>query len=310
MHQSRLHLARQLSWAESTLAAERQTVVELLSNYDSVNANTMRIGVSGTPGVGKSTFIEALGLHAVRHCSHSLAVLAVDPSSPLRGGSLLADKTRMTELSREEKVFIRPVPAGKHLGGLSHATREGIWLCEMAGYDTVITETVGVGQSEHEVFNLSDFFILLLQPGAGDELQGMKKGILELADIVVVNKADGAQHDLAKDTASQYKNALGLASRPMDIQVLLCSALEGTGIAELWDSLLVLHKKLKKDGSLAKKRALQNARWLNDLVHRLLLDRVHADMSLKKCQDLEQQVREGRLSVHNAAQLIVNHLLR
>src|SRR5690606_24017218 len=214
---------------------------------------SFRIGITGTPGVGKSSFIETLGLYLIE-AGHRVAVLAVDPSSPRTGGSILGDKTRMARLSQEERAFIRPSPSGGSLGGVAHRTRETMLVCEAAGYDVVIVETVGVGQSETTVASMVDFFAVLLQPGAGDELQGMKKGVLELADALVVNKADGDLLAAAHRARSEYKHALALlqpASPNWRPPVLLVSARTGEGIDRFWQTVRDHRRALEASGELA-----------------------------------------------------------
>lgn len=307
---TRRQLAQAITLAESTRSADRKSILEHLADYDNVGAKTMRIGISGIPGVGKSSFIESFGLHLVRKTKRRLAVLAVDPSSPVRGGSLLGDKTRMQELSREERVFIRPAPAGGYLGGLTRATRESAWLCEMAGYDTVLIETVGVGQSEHEVARLVDVFVLLLQPGAGDTLQGIKRGILELADIVAVNKADGNTQKQAEATAAHYKDALKLAHPQLAEQVFLCSALESQGIDEIWEGIKSIDASQRASGALVTRRNNQNIHWLDEVLRQLLMDRLTDDARLQALRtELERDIHRGKMSVHKAAQSMVQALL-
>ena len=202
-------LAKAITLVESTRPADRSAALGLLEALPAPASGTLRIGISGSPGVGKSTFIEAFGLRAVE-AGHRIAVLTIDPSSRLAGGSILGDKTRMAELSQRPEAFIRPTPAGRTLGGVARRTREAIVLCEAAGFDVVVVETVGVGQSETAVAGMTDLFLLLLAPLAGDELQGIKRGVMELADLVLVNKADGAQADAAGRTVAEYRNALHL----------------------------------------------------------------------------------------------------
>src|SRR5437660_8733446 len=225
-------LARAITLVESTREDHRDDAITLLQALMPGAGVAIRVGISGAPGAGKSTFIETLGLHLV-DAGHRVAVLAVDPSSTRSGGSILGDKTRMEQLSRRPQAFIRPSPSGGTLGGVARRTREALLVCEAAGFDVVLVETVGVGQSEVAVASMVDLFLLLLAPGAGDELQGVKRGIVELADLIVVNKADGALIEAARHTASDYAHALHLVGQA-GVQVLLASALEGTGIAEAW----------------------------------------------------------------------------
>ncbi len=242
-----------------------QTVLDELVPYTGL---ATRLGVTGTPGVGKSTFIEALGLHLVA-TGRRVAVLAVDPSSPRTGGSILGDKTRMERLAQNPAAFIRPSPSGGSLGGVAHRTRETMLVLEAAGFDVVIVETVGVGQSEFAVASMVDFFAVLLQPGAGDELQGMKKGVLELADALVVNKADGEQREAARRARLAYQHALALL-RPTSAHwrppVLLASAVSGDGIAEFWQQVGTHRAALEAAGEIDSRRAAQARAWLWSLV--------------------------------------------
>ena len=232
-------LARAITLIESTRADHRAAAEELLAELLPHTGNSIRIGISGVPGVGKSTFIEAFGLHVIGQ-GHKVAVLAVDPSSQRTGGSILGDKTRMEELTRNTSAFIRPSPSGGTLGGVARRTREAMLACEAAGYDVVIVETVGVGQSETAVSDMVDLFMLLLLPGGGDELQGIKKGIVELADLIVVNKADGALVDAARHAVAEYRHALALLRSPSKdwkVPVLTCSAATRIGVPEVWDTI-------------------------------------------------------------------------
>lgn len=261
-------VAKTITLLESTRpdrAALGQAVLEALVPD---TGNAIRAGITGTPGVGKSTFIEALGLHLVER-GLRVAVLAVDPSSPVTGGSILGDKTRMERLAREERAFIRPSPSGGSLGGVAQRTREAMLVCEAAGFDVVLVETVGIGQSEVSVASMVDFFLVLLQPGAGDELQGIKKGVLELADGLVVNKADGDQRAAAERTRSEYARAMALlrpASPSWELPVLAASARTGAGIDAVWDTVLAHRKALTASGELDARRRHQALAWMWSLV--------------------------------------------
>lgn len=299
---SRRDLAQQITLAESTRSIDRQKTLERLVDYDDVGSNTIRIGISGIPGVGKSSFIESFGLYLVRAQQRRLAVLTVDPSSPVRGGSLLGDKTRMQDLSREPNAFIRAAPASGHLGGVTRATRECLYLCEMAGYDTVMIETVGVGQSEHDVARLVDVFILLLQPGAGDTLQGIKRGILELVDVVVVNKNDGDNREQAQATAASYRKAFELSRPELAQNVFLCSSLESDCMDEIYQSVEQYCAAAMKSGAFRERRRRQNAYWLEVVLQQLVMDRLASDDKLEGLRDgLRAQVASGELSVYRAA---------
>ena len=231
-------LAKAITLIESTNPMHRKQAAALLEQCLPHSGQSVRIGISGVPGVGKSTFIEAFGLFLIG-LGKRVGVLAVDPSSPLHGGSILGDKTRMEELSRKSEAFIRPSPAGRSLGGVANRTREAILVTESAGFDVILIETVGVGQSEYEVHSMTDLFLVLIQPGGGDEIQGIKKGILEVADFIVINKADGDAERLANQSVVHYKNAMGYLNhqgfwRP---EVLSVSSLEQRGIEALWDRI-------------------------------------------------------------------------
>ncbi|MBX6321113.1 MAG: methylmalonyl Co-A mutase-associated GTPase MeaB, partial [Rhodospirillaceae bacterium] len=255
----RLALARAITLAESTLPQDRAAAEALIDRLLPHTGQALRLGISGPPGVGKSTLIEALGLHAIAQ-GRRVAVLAVDPSSRLSGGAILGDKTRMSGLAREPAAFIRPSPAGPAQGGVAPRTREALLLCEAAGFDLVIVETVGVGQGETAAADMVDLFVVLVQPAGGDELQGMKRGILELADLVVVTKADGALAEAAARTLAEYRHALRLltaAAAQGGPRVESCSALTGAGIGALWSAIVARHDALKTGGALAERRRAQ-----------------------------------------------------
>jgi GTPase len=295
-------LARAITLVESTRADHRDEAVALLDDLMPATGAATRVGISGAPGAGKSTFIETLGLHLVDG-GHRVAVLAVDPSSTRTGGSILGDKTRMEELSRRPDAFIRPSPSGGTLGGVARRTREALLVCEAAGFDVVLVETVGVGQSEVAVASMVDLFMLLLAPGAGDELQGVKRGIVELADLVVVNKADGALLELARHTAADYAHALHLVG---PAQVLLASALEGTGIAEVWSAVEEHERAARASGALMDRRAAQAREWMWSEVTETLVDRVRADARAHRDIDaLEADVAAGRVSPAAAARRLL-----
>jgi len=261
-------LAKTITLLESRRADHAALGQAVLEELVPETGAAVRVGVTGTPGVGKSSFIEALGLH-LTGLGRRVAVLAVDPSSPRSGGSILGDKTRMERLAQDERAFIRPSPSGGSLGGVAHRTRETLLLCEAAGFDVAIVETVGVGQSEAAVASMVDFFGVLLQPGAGDELQGMKKGVLELADALIVNKADGELLAAAKRARIEYQHALDLlrpASPHWRPPVLLASAVTGEGIGAVWETVLAHRSALEASGELAARRREQARAWLWALV--------------------------------------------
>ena len=264
-------LAKAITLVESQREQDRNAAQLLLGELLPHTGKSVRIGVTGVPGVGKSTFIEAFGQYVIEQ-GQRLAVLAVDPSSPVAGGSILGDTTRMEALTRLDDAFIRPSPAGQALGGVAFKTRESSLLCEAAGFDVILVETVGVGQSEHQVAGMVDFFLLLMLPGGGDELQGIKKGILELADAIVVNKADGASESLAKITQQHYRGAMTLLNHgsAWEPRVMTCSALRGAGISAVWDMIQEYAEAAKIEGSFDKARADQNLAWMRQLIDELL----------------------------------------
>jgi LAO/AO transport system kinase len=301
-------LARAITLVESTRADHRADAVELLDAILPATGAATRVGISGAPGAGKSTFIEALGMHLV-DAGHRLAVLAVDPSSARSGGSILGDKTRMEQLSRRSEAFIRPSPSGVTLGGVARRTREALLVCEASGFDVVLVETVGVGQSEVAVAGMVDLFVLLLGPGAGDELQGVKRGIVELADLIVVNKADGELLDLARHTAADYAHALHLVRSTDDgsvDRVRTCSALLGEGIDELWDAIGELVAAARTSGELDQRRADQARAWMWSEVTDTLLDELRHDGAVRaRIDELEDDVSCGRMSPAAAAREVL-----
>lgn len=279
-------LGQAITLLESAQPADRQLADELidLAEKKSTEQPTFRLGISGTPGVGKSTFIESYGLEVAGQ-GHKLAVLAIDPSSSLSGGSILGDKTRMEELTRHPNVFIRPSPTAGHLGGVGAASRAAVLLCEAAGYDYIIVETVGVGQAEWQVHGMTDAFLLLAQPAAGDDLQGIKRGILELADLIAVNKVDRLP-DAAKQTAVELRRGLHLApARPDDwtVKILTISALTGQGLPGIREQLADYAKKMTAAGRLQSRRKNQRTAWLRD--------RCEADLLLEFRRFLNDQTR-------------------
>lgn len=276
-------LARAITLVESTKAADRRQAEDLLTALLPHTGGAIRIGISGAPGVGKSTFIEAFGA-LVTGEGHRLAVLAVDPSSRRSGGSILGDKTRMESLARNPNAFIRPSPAGTTLGGVARRTREAMLVTEAAGFDVMLVETVGVGQSETAVSEMVDVFVLLISPGGGDELQGIKRGVMELADIVIVTKADGALKDAAARAAADYAHALHIM-RPkysgVAPQVLQVSSVEGRGIAEAWAAIRGMREKLNSSGELGRLRANQLRRWFWAEVHEGVLEQVESSAAAR-----------------------------
>jgi LAO/AO transport system kinase len=298
-------LARAITLVESTRGDHRAEAEALLAEVLPAVGGAVRVGISGAPGAGKSTFIEALGTHLVEH-DHRVAVLAVDPSSTRSGGSILGDKTRMEQLTRSPHAFVRPSPTSGTLGGVARRTREALLLCEAAGFDVVLVETVGVGQSEVKVAAMVDLFLVLVAPGGGDELQGLKRGIMELADLVVVNKADGELAQVAAHTAADYAAALHLVRPRLQgwiPRVLTCSALTGTGIPEVWDAVAEFRTAIA--GELAGVRAGQNREWMWSEVTDSLLDALTADAGTAAlARRLEGEVAAGTITPTAAARAV------
>jgi LAO/AO transport system kinase len=306
-------LARAITTVESTRPDHRDEAAELLTELLPHTGKAIRIGISGAPGSGKSTFIETFGLRLVEQ-GHRVAVLAVDPSSTRTGGSILGDKTRMGELTRSDAAFVRPSPAAGTLGGVARRTREAMLLCEAAGFDVVMVETVGVGQSEVAVAGMVDVFLLVIAPGAGDELQGIKRGIIELADVVVVNKHDGDLAPAAKTTATDYSSALRLVRSKTAAwapRVVLVSALEGTGIDELWATVGEFRSMLDADGQLERRRAEQAREWMWSEVSESLMDALrHDERVAGSVEQLEAAVAAGELPPAAAAKRILDAFQR
>lgn len=304
----RAALPRAITLLESTRADHQKQAQGLLLELTPHAGNAHRVGITGTPGVGKSTSIEALGMHLVEQ-GHRVAVLAVDPSSTRSGGSILGDKTRMARLATHPDAYIRPSPTSGTLGGVAKATREAIVLLEAAGFDVVLVETVGVGQSEVAVSNMVDTFVLLTLARSGDQLQGIKKGALELADIVVVNKADGDHLPEARKAARELSAAIRLIHpgetlwRP---PVLTMSATEGSGLAELWETIERHHRVLSDAGELDERRRAQQVDWTWQMVRDTVLDRVLSNPDVRKIRaDVERRVKAGELTPALAAQEIL-----
>ncbi|CAA0087911.1 putative GTPase [Starkeya nomas] len=295
----RAMLARAITLVESRKAEHRALAEQLLQALLPFTGAAMRVGITGVPGVGKSTTIDALGSYLLDQ-GHRVAVLAVDPSSTRTGGSILGDKTRMARLSMDERAFVRPSPSAGTLGGVAARTRETMLLCEAAGYDVILVETVGVGQSETAVADMTDTFLVLMLPGAGDELQGIKKGIIELADIVAVNKADGANTTRAKAAASEYRAALhvlGGREAHWSTPVLTYSGLTGAGIEELWSQVRLHRERAELAGAFADKRSAQQVKWMWTLFDDRLRDRMRADATLRaELPAIERAVAAGTLS--------------
>ncbi len=277
-------LSRAITLIESSLPLHQQIAGELLDVLLPYTGKAIRVGITGVPGVGKSTFIESIGIY-LSGKGHRIAVLAVDPSSKRSGGSIMADKTRMEKLSIDPNAFIRPSPSGGTLGGVARKTRETMLLCEAAGFDIIIVETVGVGQSETAVASMVDFFLVLMLAGAGDELQGIKKGVLELADAIVINKADNDNIQKAQQAGKQYENALHLlrpSSAVWSPPVQTCSALEHSGIDRVWDMILSHREKTMMAGELSVKRKRQSLDWMWSLIEEGLQERFEKNQHVKR----------------------------
>jgi LAO/AO transport system kinase len=300
-------LARALTLVESSSPRHQPLAEELLTRLLPHTGASVRVGITGVPGVGKSTFIEALGLQLV-HRGLRVAVLAVDPSSKVSGGSILGDKTRMPRLAAEPAAYIRPSPSAGTLGGVSRKTRESMLVCEAAGYRVVLVETVGVGQSETAVADMTDCFLALMLPGAGDELQGIKRGLLELVDVIAVNKADGPTLPAAELAAEQYRLALqSLAGRHEDLPaVLTCSALHRQGVDRVWDAVQQRHARLAASGELAGRRRRQNLHWLWALVEDGFRQALHTHPAVREIRDdLDRAVQAGSTPAAAAARRIL-----
>jgi LAO/AO transport system kinase len=307
--QNRRIVAKTITLIESSLAAHQEkakTIVDALLPYA---GQAVRIGITGVPGVGKSTYIESFGLQLVKQ-GHRVAVLAVDPSSSKSGGSIMGDKTRMERLSLEQQAFIRPSPSSGTLGGVARRTRETMIVCEAAGFDIIIVETVGVGQSETTVASMVDFFLVLMLAGAGDELQGIKKGVLELADAIAINKADGNNIEHAKKAKIEYEKALNLltpSSKIWSPPVLTCSAVTLDGIDKIWQTILDHRKKLESSGELADKRRKQALDWLWALVEEGLRERFYRNPDVKKIlAEIVAAVEKGETAPTAAAQQLLD----
>lgn len=302
-------LARTLTLIESSNPFHQKQAEELLTRLLPYSGNAIRIGITGAPGVGKSTFIEAFGLYLVS-IGKRVAVLAVDPSSGISGGSILGDKTRMPELSAHGQAYIRPAPSAGTLGGVANRTRESMLVCEAAGYDVVLVETVGVGQSETVVADMTDCFLALMLPGAGDELQGIKRGLLELVDVIAVNKADGETKAAAEYAAHQYeivlKSITGHSPLKMPPDVLTCSALKRKGIEEVWQTIEHRYQQQLDAGNLSKIRTKQNLRWMWTLVEQDIQQQIrnHSEVNSMR-EKLERDVTSGAITPKTAARNIL-----
>ncbi|OUJ75490.1 methylmalonyl Co-A mutase-associated GTPase MeaB [Hymenobacter crusticola] len=302
---NRVVLSQTITLAESTLASDQALTQQVLDRVLPHAGQSVRVGITGVPGVGKSTFIEALGLFLVNEQHKRLAVLAVDPTSQRSGGSILGDKTRMTQLAAHPQAYIRPSPAGRSLGGVTRSTREALLLCEAAGYDVIFVETVGVGQSETAVHGMVDFFLLLMLAGAGDELQGIKKGIMEMADAISITKADGGNELAARRARREYQNALHLfpaTDSGWQPVVTTSSAVSGAGVPQVWEVIQNYTQQTQASGYFQRRRQQQNLHWLHEAIRHGLEERFYARPEVQvQLASLRQQVISGQKSAFGAA---------
>lgn len=309
----RMILSRAITLAESKKNEHRKLVNELIDSLSNDIGKSFRIGITGVPGVGKSTFIEAFGTHLIDQ-GHKVAVLTIDPSSKLSGGSILGDKTRMSKLALSNSAFIRPSPAGESLGGVARKTREAMLICEAAGFDIIIVETVGVGQSETAVSEMVDAFLLLMLSGAGDELQGIKKGIMESADIIAINKCDGDNISKSREAQMEYKRAIQMFPPKLNewqTEVLTVSSLKGVGIDEMWDSLKKFKNKSVDTGYFNSNRKNQMVLWFESELEYLMKNEVIERYGLKiELNKLREMVANQSVSAFKAADQFLENLIR
>jgi LAO/AO transport system kinase len=302
-------LSRAITLIESSLPQHQADAEALITACLPLSGNSFRVGITGVPGAGKSTFIEALGNHIIEQGGR-LAVLAIDPSSERSKGSILGDKTRMEELAGKAEAYIRPSPSGGTLGGVARKTRETIILCEAAGFDTIFVETVGVGQSETAAHSMVDFFLLLMLAGAGDELQGIKRGIMEMADALVINKADGANIQKARRAQAEYANALHLFPPPASgwtVQVKTCSSLYNTGIEEIWQMVMDYRKHVTGNGFLENKRKQQSRFWMYETLREGIFSHAFNDPRMQEeLKKHEKAIEEGKMTSFMAAVSVLN----
>ncbi len=298
------YVSKAITLVESTRPDHQEQARQIVNALIPHSGRSFRLGITGVPGVGKSTFIERFGLEVIAR-GHKLAVLAIDPSSQISKGSILGDKTRMEQLSIHPSAFIRPSPSSGSLGGVTRKTKESIIICEAAGYDYILVETVGVGQSETAVHQLTDFFLLLMLAGAGDELQGIKRGIMEMADGLVITKADGANTDKARAARAEYARAMHLfppSESAWIPQVLTCSSTENQGIAGVYDMIDQYRRHATANGFFETRRNRQSVQWLHQTIHDLLIDRFYGDPAVKQeIERIEAGLKENALDPYQAA---------
>ncbi|HHB79091.1 MAG TPA: methylmalonyl Co-A mutase-associated GTPase MeaB [Saprospiraceae bacterium] len=308
----RVALGRAITYVESSLPTHQDFIQEVLNRLMPFTGKSIRIGITGSPGVGKSTFVESLGMYLIEQ-GHQVGVLAVDPSSRQTGGSILGDKTRMMKLGASQNAFVRPSPAGKTLGGVARHTRETILLCEAAGYDIILVETVGVGQSETAVYDMTDFYLLMILSGAGDELQGIKRGVVELADLVAVNKAD-INSSLAQKAKAAYTNALHLfpaKESQWTPPVITTSALTGDGIESIWEEIKKHHQLVQDSGYFQIRRKAQLLQWMDDALQLEIFSHFFANKELKKAIEAhKKQVLQLKITPFSAAKQLILLFLR
>ena len=305
----RVMLSRAITLTESNLPSDQDLALQVLDSLLPYTGNSLRVGITGVPGVGKSTFIESFGKY-LTGLGKKLAVLAIDPSSQRSGGSILGDKTRMEQLAHDPLAYIRPSAAGNSLGGVNAKTRESMLLCEAAGFEVIFIETVGVGQSETAVRNMVDFFLLLMLAGAGDELQGIKKGIMEMADGIAITKADGENVKAAKRARAEYQNALHLfplAASGWSPPVLCCSAVERTGMEAIWQMMVEYQEKTLERGWLQQQRKAQNLSWMHSAIDYFLKQQFYADPRISnRLMEIEEEVKNGEIAALSAARKLFN----